>query len=296
MSKNSLTNIQNIRTEESVKKAISINYNVQIENINDYYTVSIEVFIDKIKDPDVLVSFLKLDIHKVRFRKNSLELLLDFLLYRYSEKQLLLFFVELEEYKENIHNFRFFIENIIELKSFELYYKNNMDVKCELYDISPSLFVYLEEIRQHAVMEKKINNDKERLRHCVDIEEYSIEVPHTAKELYECSNMLIFDWSDMIEQYNEDSCFVTYFEKIVDKKRDIYCFHKKQNFDFVVEIREEIIIHVRDKKDSPLNYRQHEILNIWKKRFSKQAPKNIPIEIIYTSDRSNIIYCWTIDE
>lgn len=187
-----LNNMLKLRKEKSIKKAIYTNYNTQLKDTDDYYTPSIEVFIKKIKDPNILVKFLSLNVHKIRFREKSLEILFDFLLYRYSEKQVLKVFLKLED-ETIIHLFKEFIEDIKELKSFDMYYDNNRHVNCNFHALCYSLFLYNKSMRKLEAIKKNINNTEDVLRRCIKIEEYIIKVPSTAKELYE--------WARAIDAY-----------------------------------------------------------------------------------------------
>jgi hypothetical protein len=271
-----LNTMLKLRKEKSVKKAIYTNYNTQLKDTDDYYTPSMEVFIKKIKDPNILVKFLLLDVHKVRFKEKSLEIFLDFLLYRYSEKQVLKVFLKLEDVTI-IHLFNGFIENIKELKSFDMYYDNNRHVNCNFHALCYSLFLYTKSMRKLEAIKKKINNTEDVLKRCIKIEKYSVKVPSTTKELCE--------WAKEIDAYIA-SCF----EDIVSDDSNLYYFYKNLNLDFIIWIYKNEIMQIITK-DSHLNSEQTKVSKIWKNRFFKDHVGPLPfVAIIYDPDYKS--ECW----
>lgn len=94
--------ISNNRKEKSVKRALYHNHLRQITNRNKFDYRFIQVFTKKIKDPNLLVKFLQLDIYcydlgSEDFIMDLINDFIDFLQIHYSEKQILKLFEELND-------------------------------------------------------------------------------------------------------------------------------------------------------------------------------------------------------
>lgn len=87
-----LDTVMNNRKEKSIKKAINQNYLEQLSNGNIYYNTVISLFTKLIKDPNLVVKYIRLYICSIRFSTvdtTNISSLIPFLQQNYSDKQIL---------------------------------------------------------------------------------------------------------------------------------------------------------------------------------------------------------------
>jgi len=249
--------ILNNRKEKSVKKALFNNYNYQLEKYGYYSTYPVMQFIEKIEDVNILTKLLRLDIYQPYYKeKYTIGLFLDFLLLRYTQKQIYTLFVNLTNNKnQEVDLFNDLLGQLSEFTSIEEFNKDAGKIKCNIYDLHNSItdYYYDKEQKNHMAG-KSIDILEDDLKPCGQIEGYEVKLPRSGDELYQ--------WAGKLQ-----NCMASYFKSIQNKDTIIYCFFKENRIEFAVEIIAKKIVQARAMRNILLNDEQNNVLKKWFKRY-----------------------------
>ena len=248
--------ILNNRNEKSVKKALFNNYNYQLEKHGYYATYLFMQFIKKIEDANILTKLLRLDIYHLNIEKYYIGLFLDFLLLRYTQKQIYSLFVELaNSNNDKVNLFNDLLGQLSEFTSIEEFNKEAGKIKCNIIDLHDSITSYYYDKEQKNYMTgKPIDVLEDDLKPCGQIENYEVRVPKSGDELYH--------WAGKLQ-----NCMASYFKYILNKDTIIYCFFKNNNIEFAVEIIAKKIIQASAIDNMPLDDEQRDVAKKWLKRY-----------------------------
>ena len=165
--------ISNNRKEKSVKKAVYQNFLNQIDYKKRFNYSFIQIFTDKIKDPNLLVRFLELKLYYIdldEYDNKDIKSFIDFLQTVYSDKQILNLFSELNYDTINKTMFFDMIREFNYCKSFinEEFKKT----KCELQELHNEFVKIAHENRYKDIYQKLLHYKKNKIKACVDIKKY----------------------------------------------------------------------------------------------------------------------------
>jgi hypothetical protein len=247
--------VANNRKEKSIKKAVYQNYISQIQTNRKFYHELISIFCSHIKDPNILVRFIDLDIITANFMSIDLEhikYLILFLQEHYKDKQIIEVFATITTTKD----VQYLIDLLNEFSMLEdksIFIK----VKCNITALHDEFVRCAYFYRQRAIANAKLSyTQKERLN-CKDILDYEIKLP--------LSGLMLLEWGQALH-----NCISGYFYAIEKNETIIYGFYNNGEIDFAVEIREDKIVQASQKYNQYLNEKQNKALNIWYKScFSK---------------------------
>lgn len=265
-----LKTITDSRKEKSFKKAVYKNYQKQVKSGSRISMVAIEEFSLKIKDPNMIVKFLRLDLHRFEYGVKSI---LDFLLLKYSEKQIYIFFGSLNNNNENSYLYNDILRELMLIDGDKSQFFNECKKpKCDLRSLHDSLVDYNSKKREEKIVGMKLSLRKEDLKLCGMIDNYKVILPENGSSLY--------SWSKILH-----NCMASYYARIAKNETLIYCFFKKENIEFAVEIQNDNIIQATAIYNRQLNTEQYDILEKWYKIFFPQKKfeilYSIPIEVVY---------------
>jgi hypothetical protein len=248
--KKALEMVTNNRKEKSIKKAVYHNYTYQIQNNHKFYHELISIFSKHIKDSNILVRFIDLDITAYNFTPIDLEhinYLILFLQDHYEDKQIIEVFATITTTKKE----KYFIDLLNEFSMLEdksIFTK----VKCNITALHDEFVRCAYFYRQRAIANANLSyTQKERLN-CKNILDYEVRLPLQGGTL--------LDWGKVLH-----NCISGYFYGIEKGETIIYGFYNNREIDFAVEIREDKIVQASRKYNQHLNEKQNKALNIWYK-------------------------------
>lgn len=266
------TDILNGRKERSIKKAVFENYHSQMKKTNRYDAALPEDFIFRIKDPNLLVKFLKLDIYDRRVLSAKLMSSFFILSEVYSHKQIYRLFSELSDGSERVaHLFEDLINDLLRIRNLKRVFEQIKKPKCTLMSLHDSLSNYDREMRKKEIIGRDLNSQKSNQKACVRIDGYEVKLPKTGDELYKWAKEL-------------NNCMASYFYSIEAGSTIIYCFFKNQRIEFAIEVRDEQIVQASSIGNKILGDIQKNVLKKWQKRFfhaTKEYEFSVPVEIVY---------------
>jgi len=241
-----LKKIANDKQFKSVKKVIFFNYEYQLKKMKEYNPVYINIVTKKIKDVNHVLSLL--DPYAIYgYIKDSviLEYFFDFLLNRYSEKQLVDFFTNDESYGGSL-------DDILLMFSDLKYYLDitNEKVKCSNYQIHKQFTKLSRKLKYRRKKLNKFNYLYTQKLYLTSVGEYSVKLPLTNHEL--------FTWADIL-----DNCLASYEDRIENYFTTVYGFFIKSELIFAVEIRDNKIIQAYRKYNIQLNKNEKKVLDSW---------------------------------
>ncbi|MEA2017150.1 MAG: PcfJ domain-containing protein [Campylobacterota bacterium] len=251
-----LSVIANNRKEKSVKKAVYQNFINQIEDEKKFHYSFIQIFTNKIKDPNMLVKFLQLKLYNIEIGEYDIDciynLLLDFLKTKYLDKQILKLFSELNY---DTTNQTIFFDMVREFEYCKTFINEKFrKTKCELKCLHDEFVKIAKEKRYERIYAKKLYNQKNKTKACIDIKGYKVKLPQNGAE--------IIEWADTLH-----NCMAGYFDMIQKNETVIYGFFDNDILQFAVEICEGRLIQASGKYNSTLEPEEQEILDMWMRRF-----------------------------
>lgn len=249
---NALNIIGNYRKEKSVRKTIYSNYENQLKNKRFYYYNLIEVFSKSIRDCNLLVKFINLEISLPNdsiINIQHIEHLIFFLQKHYTDKQIYILFSEMQTtYESNL---------FIDLLNNFIYSKDSLDemfrkVKCNLYELHNEFNRFSYSALYTEFFNTKFTYNKKDIENCVEVLNYEVKLPYSGKE--------IFEWADILH-----NCLDSYAVYILNKTSLIYGFFKKNELVFAVEIDASTkeIIQSSGKYNASLTTEEEKILKKW---------------------------------
>jgi hypothetical protein len=246
--------ISNFRREKSVKKAVYLSYIEQMKRGNMFNDFFIESFTRSIKDPNILVKCLNLQLEFKLFSCPSLPLFIDFLKIHYTEKQIFELIREASATKKNIYLFE---NTLVEFHSYiEKYHFRK--VRCNISALHDELTREIRKDTYKDIFYQKLTYTDAALNACTQVDAYHIQLPHIGKELY--------DWADIVH-----SPLASHFYQIQAKKTIIYGFFKKEILQFTIRMEDQDIIETRRKFQTFLNEQEYKVLSKWFKKTHKKA-------------------------
>jgi hypothetical protein len=236
------------RKEKSIKKAIYQNYIYQVQNNNKFYHALISIFCKHIKDPNILVKFIDLDIAILDFMPVDLQHIEDLIIFlqeHYKDKQILDLFVTITTKKDE----QYFIDLLNEFSVLED--KNIFEkVKCNITTLHDEFVRCAYFYRQSAIANAELSYTQKEIDNCKDILNYEVKLP--------LKGIALLDWGKVLH-----NCIGGYFKLVNENKTIIYGFYYEGEINFAVEIREGKIVQASQKYNKALNNYQNKALNIW---------------------------------
>ena len=245
-----LTIVLDFRKEKSIKKAIYKNYIFQINKNKLYYSELLNIFCKKIKDPNLLLKYIDLDINMIHFSHidiKNFDKLIDFLQDYYTDKQIL----NMLQNSKITNDINYFIDTLNEFSFINDYTFFNK-VKCEINELHNEFLKCAYIYKYQYLYYEKLVYTKEELNKCKQIFDYEAKLPTGGKDLIVWGNKL-------------HNCMASYCNDIKNNIRIIYCFFKNDEIIFAVEIFNNKIRQASSKYNKPLNDEQNKVLNIWYK-------------------------------
>lgn len=247
--------IANKRKEKSVKKAVYQNFISQIGDEKKFHYSFIQIFTNKIKDPNMLVKFLQLKLYHIEIDEYDIDAFnsfIDFLKTKYLDKQILKLFSELDYDTTNKTMFFDMVREFEYCKTF--IDKKFRKTKCKLQELHDEFVKIAKEKRYEHIYSKRLYNKKNKTKACIDIKGYKVKLPQNGAELIE--------WADTLH-----NCMAGYFDMIQKNETVIYGFFDNDILQFAVEISEGRLIQASGKYNSPLELEEQEVLDMWIRRF-----------------------------
>jgi hypothetical protein len=248
-----INKVSNYRNEKSVKKAIYKNYCYQLEEYESFNSLFIEIFTEKISDPNLLTKLLEYDFYQININnyKERISNLIDFLKCYYEEKQIVKLFQELI-YNADIHILFFDIldkfEYVYNLISKE-FIKKQLKIKI-LHD----QVVNIRYGNYKDIYDEKLYYEKDKMISCLNINNYEVKLPRNGQELV--------SWAEKL-----NNCMAEYFYMIQKCQTVIYGFFKNNILKFVAEVCDNELIQASGKYNNILTEEENKILEEWMKKF-----------------------------
>lgn len=249
--------LANDRKEKSVKRMIYNNYLNYNRKNKGFNPSLIEIFTRDIKDSNILVKLLELDIYNCNLSTGYIILLIQILKKRYSEKQILVLFVELSKNNSRRQYFVDMMHAISDIDDIDNFFKVHKKVKCNISSLHDAAVEYTRKCLQKRLSIGTIYNEKHQLKPCIQIDNYEIKLPQNGIEL--------LDWAETLH-----NCMASYYEMIVKNETSIYGFFIKNKIEFAVEISEGNFIQASRTCNEELLPKQQEILQKWLKKYFPQ--------------------------
>ena len=243
--------VSNHRQEKSVKKAVYRNYRYQLNTYLKFSPSLIEVFTKKIKDPNILCQLLQLYIYDKNIDSHLLSEFLTSVQKVYSNKQILSLF---EELSKNFVSSQFFSDMMRGVVGIDGFFEEHKKVKCTIKSLHDTSAQYRRNNSTNILIDKKIFNTKNKLKPCVTIDSYYIQLPQNGAEL--------LVWADTLH-----NCMDAYLDMILNDETIIYGFFIENKIDFAVEIHDGEIIQASRVCNQELLSCQQDVLKKWLKRY-----------------------------
>jgi len=132
--------ITNYRKEKLVKKVIYRNYCRQKRDSNKFSSTLIEVFTKEIKDPNILVQLLQLEIYDTYFDKYYITKFIQILKKKYTDKQILALFIQYDSYAKEYFNDM--IRSLSKIEDMEDFFKTKKKIKCNISSLHDAATTY----------------------------------------------------------------------------------------------------------------------------------------------------------
>ena len=251
-----LLELVNDKQFKSVKIALFENYAFQLKKNKTFNPNFTHMATSKFSNVNHIVSLLALKINFEMFDDEPLLLkFIDFMLSRYTEKQVTHYFMKLES-----SNHQYILrDTLLTFKRIgESLSHDTSKVKCSPNAIHRQ-FVQLSLTIKYK--NKPINHFEYstlQQSHLVTIGGYSVNLPNNNLELYEWANEL-------------QNCLAGYEDKIASHETTIYGFFMQSNLIFAVEIQKGAIIQAHRKYNHPIEPQQRKILNLWLKESKERV-------------------------
>jgi hypothetical protein len=248
--------ISNNHKAKSVRKTIYQNYIRQLKNSNSFDSKFIEAFTKTIRDINILVKLLSLELIYSKYSSvdsKYLEEMIVFLKKHYTEKQLLQFFSS-KEFDSNKYLFRDTVHEFYFNK--DLLHNKFKKVPCKVASLHDEFVRCSKEQRYEYMMYQKLNYTEEENQACIQLNNNKVRLPKTGQELYE--------WADALH-----NCMAGYFDDIKDKESIIYGFFQDNVLSFAVEIYHNTIIQASEKYNAKLSIENKNTLDKWFVQYCK---------------------------
>ena len=245
--------VSNFRREKSVKRAIYSYYINQMQHEGTFDPDYIDLFTDIIKDPNILVKFLKLDYSSWEYSASEMEPMILFLKKHYTEKQIFKLFVEAQDSMEACDFFTYMIDLIYSnTNNIALYFRKP---KCNIESIYHEVKYSLHRSKSTGINNHEFVYGRSNIKACGKVDKkYSVKLPRDNEEL--------FSWSDHMH-----NCIAEYSERIKDNQTLIYGFFKGDSLEFAVEVSDNTIIQASGRCNAELNKSEKYVLQTWFYRY-----------------------------
>lgn len=243
-----LESLANGKEYKSVKKAIFDNYELQLNNYKEFNPNFINTVTSKIDDVNHIVLLLKKSLDNSYFEDDILfSRFFDFLLDRYSQKQVVSFFINIR----TLHDEQNLRDSLLMYRTLKYYLDATVEkVKCSVGQIHIQ-FVKLSQKLEYKNMKLiKFQYSDTQLSFLKEIDKYNVRLPQNNHELFAWSNIL-------------SNCLASYDFKIESQQTTVYGFFIKNKLIFAVEIANNSIIQAYRKHNVPLNSFENGVLNKW---------------------------------
>lgn len=250
-----LEKLANDKSVKSVKKAIFENYESQLKRTKKFNPNFLTIITSKLNDVNHIVSLLKLELNHQYFEDYELlKKFFVFLLDRYSQKQVVYFF-------NNIDDEYSFRDTLWMFRTLRYYLDASIEkVNCTLKEIH-NQFIKLSKKLEYEKKELiKFQYSDIQLNYLKQIDEYTVRLPENNYEL--------FAWSNILE-----NCLASYEYFIESQSTTVYGFFIKNKLIFAVEIKNGKVIQAYRKFNQPLNHFENKILNTWYSEFMLNQKK-----------------------
>lgn len=251
-----LLELINDKQFKSVKIALFENYAYQLKKNKTFNPNFIHMATSKFSDVNHIVSLLALKINFEVFDDEPLLLkFIDFMLSRYTEKQVTHYFIKLES-----SNHQYILrDTLLTFKRIrELLNNDTLNVKCSPNAIHKHFL-------QLSLKVKYINQPISHFEystlqqsHLVTICGYNVNLPK--------NNLELFEWANELR-----NCLTGYEDKIGSHKTTVYGFFMRTTLIFAVEIQMGTIIQAHRKYNHPIEPQQRKILNLWLKESKERV-------------------------
>ena len=251
-----LLELINNKQFKSVKIALFENYAYQLKKNKTFNPNFIHMLTSKFSNVNHIVSLLALKINFEVFDDEPLLLkFIDFMLARYTEKQVTHYFMKLES-----SNHQYILrDTLLTFKRIrESLSHDTSKVKCSPNAIHKQ-FVQLSLAIQYK--NQAINYFEYaalQLSHQVKIGAYNVNLPK--------NNFELFEWANELQ-----NCLAGYEDKIASHETTIYGFFMQSNLIFAVEIQMGAIIQAHRKYNLPIKPEQRKTLNLWLKESKERV-------------------------
>ncbi|MBE0515695.1 PcfJ domain-containing protein [Sulfurimonas sp.] len=251
-----LIELLNDKQFKSVKIALFENYAYQLKNNKTFNPNFVHMATSKFSNINHIVSLLALKLNFEVFDDEQLLFkFIDFMLSRYTERQVTHYFMKLES-----SNHQYILrDTLLTFKRIrELLSHDTSKVKCSPNAIHRQ-FVQLSLTIKYK--NKPINHFEYstlQLSHQVKMGAYNVNLPK--------NNFELFEWANELQ-----NCLAGYEDKIASHETTIYGFFMQSNLIFAVEIQMGAIIQAHRKYNLPIKPEQRKTLNLWLKESKERV-------------------------
>lgn len=242
----------NIRSEKSVRRAVLENCDIQITFDKKLDLSLINIFIQKVKDPNILATLISLNLESFllsnKFDINGFSNLIIFLFeVGYSSKNILTIFKKecnlsiLEELIETHNYFEYEREESIYVE--QRFRKTSLD----LISISKEYEKQVKYINSPDLVFKYEEND---LSKCLELSGYKIRLPENSNELN--------NWGDSLS-----NCLGSYHFRIYSNEKRIFGFFRENKIAFAVDLEDNIVLEASAKSNIRLSTDEQNALDSW---------------------------------
>jgi len=127
-------------------------------------------------------------------------------------------------------------------------------VSCKVKSLHDEFIRCLREERFMTMQDEKISYSREELHHCIKINNYNVQLPQNAREL--------FIWGEDL-----NNCIAGYFDEVLNKETIIYGVFRDTTLMFAVEIEDHMIVQASGKYNADLTEEENVVLDTWFKAY-----------------------------
>lgn len=242
--------VANNREEKSLKKAIYLNYKLQLSRYKSYDFIYHWIVSRYILDANIASRLIELDFKKhceYIYDTFALEYFMGYLTQHYTYKQIEKLFIEYSKNEE------FWFVHAVDLfgELDALSQENFNKISPLRYDNLHDEIVKYHRLNQNQVLlNLKFNYNYKQFQGVSKVEQYTIKLPQDGLELYNWSNAL-------------DNCLAGYGNVIKRRQTTVYGFFIDDKIKFAVEIKNNKLIQAKSKHNQNLDPKDMSLVKSW---------------------------------
>ena len=258
--------VSDFRKENSVKKAVYLNYTKQLFTTEKYEPTYVSVFCKIIKDPNLLIQLLNnTELYKIYDDRDTALPFFIFMKSHYSDKEIVNFINTLRHYEELMH-IQVMYEEISD--DIDLYFTKP---KCRVEAMHNEIMYCQNKIYNEFMENNTYNYTNLDYEACQRLNDgYDVRLPKDTIKLVE--------WGDFMH-----NCVAYLNNNILKSKAIVYGFFKEDTLVFIVHLEDDEIIEAKGKYNKVLSRDWVNLLDRWHKDVYVKVKERDP-----TKDLGNV--------